>query len=165
MFKVIPVPNQTCLTPVLHLSSPNKAKDNTEQLTACYRYIFVFAMARQPLGGLGLLIVRGFTITLRHTTLGRTPLDEWPARRRDHLTTHNTHNRQTSMPPAGFEPKIPVSERPQTHALDRAATGIGCCRLYYIKYYLNSSCIFLQCLLSYVFQDLTFSRDTGAPAS
>jgi hypothetical protein len=25
----------------------------------------------------------------------------------------------------GFEPTIPVSERPQTHALDRAATGIG----------------------------------------
>jgi hypothetical protein len=25
----------------------------------------------------------------------------------------------------GFEPTIPVSERPQTHALDRAATAIG----------------------------------------
>jgi hypothetical protein len=36
-----------------------------------------FFMARQPLGGLGRLIFRGFTITLfRHTTLGRTPLDE-----------------------------------------------------------------------------------------
>jgi len=32
---------------------------------------------------------RGFSITLRHTTLGRTPLDEWSARRRDLcLTTH-----------------------------------------------------------------------------
>jgi hypothetical protein len=29
------------------------------------------------------------------------------------------------MFPAGFEPTIPASERPQTHALDRAATGIG----------------------------------------
>jgi hypothetical protein len=29
------------------------------------------------------------------------------------------------MPPAGFEPTIPVSERPQTHVLDGAATGIG----------------------------------------
>jgi hypothetical protein len=85
-------------------------------------------MAQQPLGGLGRLIVRGFTITLifRHTTFGRTPLDERSARRRDlYLTTHNTHNRQTSMPPVGLEPKIPVSERPQTHALDRAVTGIG----------------------------------------
>jgi hypothetical protein len=64
--------------------------------------------------------------TLRHTTLGRTPLDEGPARRRDLcLTTHNTHKRQTSMPSAGFETTIPVSERPQTYALDRAATGIG----------------------------------------
>jgi hypothetical protein len=35
----------------------------------------------------------------RHTTFGRTPLDEGPARRRDlYLTTHNTHNRQTSSP-------------------------------------------------------------------
>jgi hypothetical protein len=35
---------------------------------------------------------RGFTITLRHTTLSRTSLDEWSARRRDlYLTTHNTH--------------------------------------------------------------------------
>ena len=29
------------------------------------------------------------------------------------------------MPPTGFEPAIPASERPQTHALDRAATGIS----------------------------------------
>jgi hypothetical protein len=37
---------------------------------------------------------RGFTITLRHTTLGRTPLDERSARRKDlYLTKHNTQNR------------------------------------------------------------------------
>jgi hypothetical protein len=60
------------------------------------------------------------------TTLGRTPLDEWPARRRDLcLTTHNTHKRQTSMPSVGFEPTIPASEQPQTYALDLAANGIG----------------------------------------
>jgi hypothetical protein len=95
-------------------------------LIKCKETIVFFPMAQQPLGGLGGLIFRGFTITLRHTTLGRTPLDEWPARCRDlYLTTHNTHKRQTSMPYAGFEPTIPVSERPQTHALDRAATGIG----------------------------------------
>ena len=29
------------------------------------------------------------------------------------------------MPPVGFEPTIPAGERPQTYALDRAATGIG----------------------------------------
>jgi len=36
----------------------------------------------------------------RRSTVGRTPLDEWSARRRDlYLTTHNTQNRQTSIPP------------------------------------------------------------------
>jgi hypothetical protein len=29
------------------------------------------------------------------------------------------------MPPAGFEPAIPPSERPETHAFDRATIGIG----------------------------------------
>jgi hypothetical protein len=37
-------------------------------------------------------------------------------------TTHHIHNRQTCMPPVGFEPAIPASE---FYALDRAATGIG----------------------------------------
>ena len=30
------------------------------------------------------------------------------------LTAHNTHSTHTSMPPAGFEPTMPASERPQT---------------------------------------------------
>jgi hypothetical protein len=34
----------------------------------------------------------------RDATVGRTPLDEWSTRRRYlYLTTHNTHNRKTSM--------------------------------------------------------------------
>ena len=62
----------------------------------------------------------------RRATVGRIPLDEWSARRRDfHLTTHNTHNRQTSMPRVGFEPTISAGERPKTYALDHAATGTG----------------------------------------
>ena len=76
--------------------------------------------------GLGLSHNRGFTITLSYTTLGRTPLDKCSARRRElYVTRHNTHNRQTSMYPPGFEPAIPGDERPQTHALDRTPTGIG----------------------------------------
>ena len=60
---------------------------------------------------------RGFEITLGHNTLSRTPLDKCSARFRDlYLTTHNTHKRQTSKHPAGFEPAIPASEQPQTHA-------------------------------------------------
>jgi hypothetical protein len=66
------------------------------------------------------------THTYTHThTISRTPQDEESARNRDlHLKTHNTHKKQVSMPPAGFETAIPASERPQTHTLDRAATGI-----------------------------------------
>ena len=64
--------------------------------------------------------------TQRRPTVGRTPLEKWSARRIDlYLTTHNTHNRQISMPPVGFEPTISAGERPQTYALDRAATGTG----------------------------------------
>jgi hypothetical protein len=45
--------------------------------------------------------------TQRRTTVGRTPLDEWSARRRNlYLTKYNTHNRQTSMPPVGIKPTI-----------------------------------------------------------
>ena len=84
-----------------------------------YIYIYI-AMAEQLHSG-PRPHYQGFTITLRHTTLGRTPLDERSARRRDlYLTTHNIHNRQTSMPPVGFESTIPASKRPQTHS----ATGI-----------------------------------------
>jgi len=65
-------------------------------------------VALRPNAGHGLLILdvsRSHTTT--HLTVGRTPLDVWSARRRDlYLTTHNTHNRQTSMPPVGFEPTI-----------------------------------------------------------
>jgi len=69
---------------------------------------------------------RGFTITLRHTTLGRNPLDERSARCTGlHLSTNNTHKRQTFMSLAGFETKVPANERPQTQALGRAATRIG----------------------------------------
>ena len=48
-------------------------------------------MARQPLVGQGLIIEAS---RFRHTTLGRTPLHKWSARRRDlYMTTHNTHKR------------------------------------------------------------------------
>ena len=67
-----------------------------------------------------------FTNTVRCTTPGRIPLDEWSAQHTElYLTIHNTHTRQTSKQPTGFEPIIPESERPQTHTLDRAATGSG----------------------------------------
>ena len=65
-----------------------------------------------------------FCDTQRRTTVNRTPLYEWSSRRRDlYLTTHNTHNRHTSMPPVGFKPTISAGQQPQTYVLDRAVTG------------------------------------------
>jgi len=79
-----------------------------------------------PTGAMASSFSRFLDKTQWGITACRTPLDEWSAHRRDlYLTTHNTHKRQTSIPPVGFKPTIPVSERPQNHSLDRAATGIG----------------------------------------
>jgi hypothetical protein len=81
-------------------------------------------MARQPFGGLGRLIFRGFTITL---SIG-TPHSIGLLWTRDQLVAETStwqHTRRTSMPSAGFEPAILVSERPHTHTLDGTATGIG----------------------------------------
>jgi len=92
--------------------------------------VYLFLPRRKSSSGPRPPHYRIFIITLRHITVGRASLDEWSARRRDlYLTTHNIHQRQTSISPAGFEPTIPASERPQTHAIDRAATEIGRCKL------------------------------------
>jgi hypothetical protein len=64
---------------------------------------------------------RGLTITFRHTTLDRTPLDERSSRCQDFYIKSHTHKRETKIIPAGFEPAIVVSEQLQAHALDRAA--------------------------------------------
>jgi hypothetical protein len=68
---------------------------------------------------------RGFAMTLRQATLGRTPLYEWSTRRKVlHLTTQQ-QSQETHMSPAGFEPSIPASQRLRNHAFERAAAGIG----------------------------------------
>jgi hypothetical protein len=36
----------------------------------------------------------------------------------------NVHKKQTSLPPAGFEPAVPARDRAQFHTLDIADTGI-----------------------------------------
>ena len=69
---------------------------------------------------------RGFTITLTHTTFGRTPSERVISPSQRSLLLHTTLKRDRHpCPPAGFEPAIPASEWPQTHALDRAVAGIG----------------------------------------
>jgi hypothetical protein len=61
-----------------------------------------------------------------HITFSRPPQDEWSAHRRDlYLTIHNTHNRQTSVPLAGFKPEILASKQLQTYTLDCEASETG----------------------------------------
>ena len=65
--------------------------------------------------------------TQRRTAVGRTRLDEWSARRRDLYLTHDTHNRQISMPPVGFEPTISAGERPDKYPCPPGAWIFVCC--------------------------------------
>jgi len=89
-------------------------------------YVCLF-LVQQPQVGKDLIHEVSRSHTTR-TTVGRTPLDEWSACCRDlYLTSHNTHNRQTSMPLVGFEPTAPAGEWPQTYALDCVATGTASC--------------------------------------
>jgi hypothetical protein len=69
---------------------------------------------------------RVFKITLYNDiTCSRTPLDKGLACHRDlYLKTRNIDKRQTSMPLAGFKPKIPSSKQLQTHDLDHVATAV-----------------------------------------
>jgi hypothetical protein len=68
----------------------------------------------------------GFEITHKHTTLLELL---WTSDQPDAETSTWQHTTLTTdrhpCLPAGFEPTIPASERPQNYALDRAATRLG----------------------------------------
>ena len=81
-----------------------------------------FSMAGQPLWVFSLLRFEYHTQT-QHT-LGLLWTSDRPVAETSTYNIH-IHKRQISMPPARFEPALPASERPQTNALDRAATGIS----------------------------------------
>jgi len=56
-----------------------------------------------------------------------------------YLTTHNTHNRQTSVAPAKLE--TPASGRPQTYVFVCAITGIGSQKYTVLKLVVSYTCI------------------------
>ena len=83
-------------------------------------------MLRQPPSEPGLLIIQALrSHSDTSHSVGFLWTSDQPVAETSTWQKHNTRNRQISMPSAGFEPTIPASERPQTHALDRATTGIG----------------------------------------
>jgi len=110
-----------------HYRSPVQLSTSSNSLNIITREVkLIFLLGTVCLWVTAFSFTRFLDRTQRRTTVGGTPLGEWSARRRDlYLTTHNTHNRQTSMPPVGFEPTISAGEQPQTYALDGATTGTG----------------------------------------
>ena len=99
------------------------AKSHPEKIYANIFHLRLFLwllsfLAQQLISGIGCLVVEiPRSHTTRHTnthththTAGSTPLDEWSARRVCvTYTKHNIHNRQISIPSAGFEPAIPAT--------------------------------------------------------
>jgi hypothetical protein len=105
-------------------SPPHLIDAEFDKLNALTVYLFIYGTT--ALSGPRSPHYRGFTITLNDThSVGLLWTRDRPNARDLHLTRHNTHNRQTSMPSAGLEPISPARERPKTQALDRAATGTG----------------------------------------
>jgi len=89
---------------------------------------FLFHGATAPIGP-GPPHYRGCTITLRHTTIVRTPTNEWSARRKITQPDKTQHSQEKDIhAPTG----IPGSQPPKTHVLDSTAPEIGhlVCRLY-----------------------------------
>jgi len=71
-------------------------------------FLYFFLVALRPNVGHSHLILE---FSRSRITVGRTSLHDWSVRRRDlYLTTHNTHNRQTSIGPPGQV--ISPSQRP-----------------------------------------------------
>jgi len=113
------------------LSLPEKQKAVSSVLSYFRQYIlfphtkvlFTLLYGTIALGGPGPPHYRYFTITLRHTTLGRTPLNKWSARSREfYLTILNTQKRHQCLS-AGFVPAIPASKRKQAHVYYRLPAG------------------------------------------
>jgi len=83
-------------------------------------------LARQPPVGQDLLIHQ---VSRLHTTTHHSRSDPsgqvTSSLQRFLPEKNNNYNRRTSMNPVAFEPTISAGERPQTYALDCAATGNG----------------------------------------
>ena len=102
--------------------------------------IFFFYLVRQPPVGQSLLIQE---VYISHTTTQHSRQDYSgrvisSSQRPQPDNTQHSQQTDTAMPPVGFETTISAGERPQTYALDRAATATG-----RIKYLLHKNPIYI----------------------
>jgi hypothetical protein len=64
--------------------------------------------------------------TQLHTTVGRIPLDEWSARRRDLYPTNKQRSQETDIhDPSGIRTRNPSKQAATDLRVDRSATAIG----------------------------------------
>jgi hypothetical protein len=89
------------------------------------RWLFL-PWSKSPLAGQGIIFVK---TSRSHSDTPHSVGLLWTNDQPDAKTSLWQHTSltktQTSTPSAGFEPIIPANDRAQTHALDRAAPGIG----------------------------------------
>jgi hypothetical protein len=100
---------------IVAANCPSGPQMSNSRSTDCIVLVF---LAWQPPVGQGLLIHEVWFLdhTQRRITVGRTPLDEWSARRRDlYLTTHNAHNRQTDRHPCPRWDSNAQSQQARSH--------------------------------------------------
>ena len=92
---------------------------NIRPVHQIYTQPLFFLMVLQLLVGQGLLIKEA---SPTHTNTSHSVGLLWTSDQPNAESTHSNRKRQTSMPPAGFEPAIPASEGPQTLDLDGSVT-------------------------------------------
>jgi hypothetical protein len=109
----------------------------------CDHTLFYFLWLCSPARAMASSFTKFLDHTQRRATVGRTPLDEWSARRRDLYLT--THNRQISTAPVGFRTHdcsrraaVDLSLRPRGH-WDRQI-NVYRWRYLPIRYMLNMFC-------------------------
>jgi len=105
------------------------------QSICCKEIEVLFPVVLLPNAGHGPSFLRFLDYTWWHTTISRTPVDEWSAGQRDlYLTPYSTQ--QMPMTPVWFEPTISAGEQLQVYAFDCTATMTdtpwepGCTPLY-----------------------------------
>ena len=88
---------------VLYLQTTSIFRESVIKIHLIFTLIFYLAQQPPPPWATASSFTRFLDHTQRRTTVSRTYVEEWSARRRDlHLTTHNTHNRQTIHVPGGI---------------------------------------------------------------
>jgi hypothetical protein len=101
-----------------------KSQDRLQQHSFIHSFIFLYVPNLEHRAPFGVSVI---TRTIRHT-VGLLWMSDQPVAEASTYTGQHIiykHKRQTSMPRTGFEPAISETKRPQTYALDRAASGIG----------------------------------------